>query len=61
LFESLKAIDADVYGLMEIANNGYGPNSAIAHLTSALDQTQLVSLHRAPLGNPLRHCHSSKR
>jgi len=32
----LKAIDADVYGLMEIANNGYGPNSAIAHLTSAL-------------------------
>jgi predicted extracellular nuclease len=29
-------LDADVYGLMEIANNGYGPNSAIAHLTSAL-------------------------
>ena len=33
---ALKSIDADVYGLMEIANNGYGPNSAIAHLTSAL-------------------------
>ncbi|EXS21908.1 MULTISPECIES: ExeM/NucH family extracellular endonuclease [Acinetobacter] len=36
IVNALKAIDADVYGLMEIANNGYGPNSAIAHLTSAL-------------------------
>ncbi|WP_407510060.1 ExeM/NucH family extracellular endonuclease [Acinetobacter baumannii] len=36
IVSALKAIDADVYGLMEIANNGYGPNSAIAHLTSAL-------------------------
>lgn len=36
IVSALKAIDADVYGLMEIANNGYGPNSAIAHLTSDL-------------------------
>lgn len=36
IVSALKAIDADVYGLMEIANNGYGPNSAIAHLTKAL-------------------------
>ncbi|MGM7375669.1 hypothetical protein ACOI3T_36755, partial [Acinetobacter baumannii] len=36
IVSALKSIDADVYGLMEIANNGYGPNSAIAHLTSAL-------------------------
>lgn len=33
---ALKAIDADVYGLMEIANNGYGKDSAIAYLTNAL-------------------------
>lgn len=39
IVSALKSIDADVYGLMEIANNGYGPNSAIAHLTSALGQT----------------------
>lgn len=36
IVSALKEIDADVYGLMEIANNGYGPNSAIAHLTNAL-------------------------
>ncbi len=36
IVSALKAIDADVYGLMEIANNGYGPNSAIANLTKAL-------------------------
>ena len=36
IVSALKAIDADVYGLMEIANNGYGTDSAIAHLTQAL-------------------------
>lgn len=36
IVSALKVIDADVYGLMEIANNGYGPNSAIANLTKAL-------------------------
>lgn len=33
---AMKAIDADVYALMEIANNGYGENSAIAYLSKAL-------------------------
>lgn len=33
---ALKAIDADVYGLMEIANNGYDEKSALAYLTKAL-------------------------
>lgn len=33
---ALKAIDADVYGLMEIANNGYDEKSAVAYLTKAL-------------------------
>lgn len=36
IIKALKAIDADVYGLMEIANNGYDKNSAIAYLTQAL-------------------------
>jgi predicted extracellular nuclease len=33
---ALKAIDADVYGLMEIANNGYDEKSAVAYLSKAL-------------------------
>lgn len=36
IVNALKAIDADVYGLMEIANNGYDAGSAIAYLTKAL-------------------------
>ncbi|MEG2885136.1 MAG: ExeM/NucH family extracellular endonuclease [Acinetobacter sp.] len=36
IIKALKAIDADVYGLMEITNNGYDKNSAIAYLTQAL-------------------------
>ncbi len=36
IVSALKSIDADVYGLMEIANNGYGSDSAIANLTKAL-------------------------
>lgn len=36
IIKALKSIDADVYGLMEIANNGYDKNSAIAYLTQAL-------------------------
>lgn len=36
IIKALKAIDADVYGLMEIANNGYDKNGAIAYLTQAL-------------------------
>lgn len=36
IVSALRAIDADVYALMEIANNGYGEDSAIAYLTRAL-------------------------
>lgn len=36
IISAMKQIDADVFGLMEIANNGYGDNSAIAYLTRAL-------------------------
>ncbi|WP_445115785.1 ExeM/NucH family extracellular endonuclease [Acinetobacter sp. WZC-1] len=36
IMTALKRIDADVYGLMEIANNGYDDKSAIAYLTKAL-------------------------
>ena len=36
IVSALKTIDADVYGLMEIANNGYGSDSAVAYLTKAL-------------------------
>ncbi|MDH1005302.1 ExeM/NucH family extracellular endonuclease [Acinetobacter junii] len=36
IINALKSIDADVYGLMEIANNGYGSDSAVAYLTKAL-------------------------
>lgn len=36
IVSALKAIDADVYGLMEIANNGYDDKSAVAYLTRAL-------------------------
>jgi len=34
---SLKLLDADVVGLMEIENDGYGPDSAIDQLTAALN------------------------
>nr|WP_269329445.1 ExeM/NucH family extracellular endonuclease [Kineosporia babensis] len=34
---ALKSLDADVVGLMEIENDGYGADSAIADLTSALN------------------------
>ena len=36
IVSALKAIDADVYGLMEIANNGFDDKSAVAYLTQAL-------------------------
>lgn len=53
IVSALKSIDADVYGLMEIANNGYGPNSAIAHLTSALgpDWKYVIPENLDRLGN----------
>lgn len=36
IVSAMRAIDADIYGLMEIANNGFGEDSAIAYLTRAL-------------------------
>lgn len=36
IVSAMKQINADVFGLMEIANNGYDENSAIAYLTQAL-------------------------
>lgn len=36
IVDALKKIDADVYGLMEIANNGFDDRSALAYLTRSL-------------------------
>lgn len=36
IISALKNINADVYGLMEIANNGYSDKSAVAYLVQAL-------------------------
>ena len=36
IVSALKTIDADVYGLMEIANNGFEDKSAVAYLSQAL-------------------------
>ena len=49
---ALKTIDADVYGLMEIANNGYAENSAVAYLTKALgaDWKYVIPPNTAKLG-----------
>lgn len=42
LIAALEALDADVIGLMEIENDGFGANSAIAQLTAALNATQVA-------------------
>ncbi|RKG38313.1 ExeM/NucH family extracellular endonuclease [Acinetobacter rongchengensis] len=49
---ALKTIDADVFALMEIANNGYDENSAIAYLTKALgaDWKYVIPPNTAKLG-----------
>ncbi|MEG0482002.1 MAG: ExeM/NucH family extracellular endonuclease, partial [Acinetobacter sp.] len=49
---ALKTIDADVYGLMEIANNGYAENSAVTYLTKALgaDWKYVIPPNTAKLG-----------
>lgn len=36
IMSAMKSIDADVYALMEIANNGYDDKSAVAYLTRSL-------------------------
>lgn len=38
ILSALVALNADAYGLMEIENDGFGPESAIAELTLALNQ-----------------------
>jgi len=40
---ALSLIDADIVGLMEIENNGFGSNSAIATLVNTLNNTQPAS------------------
>ncbi|GAB2919649.1 ExeM/NucH family extracellular endonuclease [Rheinheimera gaetbuli] len=35
---ALAALDADVIGLLEVENNGYSPNGALAQLTAALNK-----------------------
>jgi predicted extracellular nuclease len=37
IIAALAALDADIVGLMEVENNGYGPNSAIQDLVNALN------------------------
>ena len=39
IVNALRLLNADVVGLMEIENNGYGSNSAIANLVTALNAT----------------------
>ena len=52
IVKALKSIDADVFALMEIANNGYGPNSAVANLAQALgpDWKYVIPPNTAKLG-----------
>ncbi len=38
IINAITAIDADIIGLMEIENDGYGPNSAIADLVNGLNE-----------------------
>ena len=49
---ALKTIDADVYGLMEIANNGFDDKSAVAYLTKSLgaDWKYVVPINATQLG-----------
>ncbi|TVT36311.1 ExeM/NucH family extracellular endonuclease [Marinobacter vinifirmus] len=52
LVSALTTLDADVIGLMEIENDGYGQNSAIAELAGALgSEWQWVDPDLAQLGN----------
>ena len=52
LVSALVALDADIIGLMEVENDGYSQNSAIAELAGALgSQWQWVDPGLAQLGN----------
>lgn len=44
LVAAITALDADVIGLMELENDGFGPESAIAELTNALNAEQLPGM-----------------
>lgn len=52
IVSALKAIDADVYGLMEIANNGFDDKSAVANLVRALgaDWKYVIPTNMSKLG-----------
>ena len=52
LVAALTALDADIIGLMEIENDGYGPDSAIAELAEALGPAwRFVAHGEAGLGS----------
>ncbi len=52
LVAALNALDADIIGLMEIENDGYGPDSAIAELAEALGPAwRFVAHGEAGLGS----------
>lgn len=46
IVNAMLEIDADVYGLMEIENDGYGENSALADLTNALNTVAGKDIYR---------------
>lgn len=52
LVAALTALDADIIGLMEIENDGYGPDSAVAELAEALGPAwRFVTHDEAGLGS----------
>lgn len=47
IIAALHALDADIVGLMEIENDGYGPDSAIQDLVNGLNETEPVGVSYA--------------
>lgn len=61
LITTIRGLDADVAALMELENDGYGPDSAIAGLVRALNEGQdkdrrwaFVDAGKGPGDNPIR-------
>jgi len=61
LIATIRGLDADVAALMELENDGYGPDSAIAGLVRALNEGQgrdrqwtFVDAGKGPGDNPIR-------
>ncbi len=61
LVATIRGLDADVAALMELENDGYGPDSAIAGLVRALNEGQgkdrhwaFVDAGKGPGDNPIR-------